>query len=72
MKKAIYGIVVAVLGAVLGAGTLYLFGLVKPSPTTPAAAPPATAGAGTPAAKSGGATPAAGAGAGAAAAKGAA
>ncbi len=71
MKKAIYGIVVAVLGAVLGAGTLYLFGLVKPSPTTPAAAPPATAGAGTPAAKSGGATPAAGAGAGAAAAKGA-
>ncbi len=49
MKKTIYGVVVAVLGAVLGAGALYLFGMGKPaapSPavvaTAPAAAAPAS------------------------------
>lgn len=52
MKKTIYGIVVAVLGAVLGAGVVYLFGLGKPAAPAPAApvAAPASAGA-TPAAK---------------------
>jgi len=34
MKKTIYGVVVAVLGAVLGAGAMFLFGIGKgPSPT---------------------------------------
>jgi membrane fusion protein (multidrug efflux system) len=38
MKKTIYGIVVAVLGAVLGAGVVYLTGFGKPAaPTAPAA-----------------------------------
>ena len=67
MKKTIYGVVVAVLGAVLGAGAVYLFGVGKPAaPTTavvasaPAAAAPAsTAKAGDAAA----ASPAPGAGA---------
>lgn len=49
MKKTVYGIVVAVLGAVLGAGAMFLFGLGKP--VTPAPAPQAAAPA--PAAKSG-------------------
>ena len=49
MKKTVYGIVVAVLGAVLGAGAMFLFGLGKPA--TPAPAPQAAAPA--PAAKSG-------------------
>ncbi len=51
MKKSIYGIVVAVLGAVLGAGVMFMFGLGKPS--APTAAPSATA---TPPAKSGNAS----------------
>ena len=69
MKKTIYGVVVAVLGAVLGAGAVYLFGFGKaaaPSApvagSTPAAATPAP----TAAAKSGdaaGASPVAGVGA---------
>ena len=42
MKKTIYGVVVAVLGAVLGAGAMFFFGLGKPAqPTPPAAAAPA-------------------------------
>ncbi len=46
MKKTIYGVVVAVLGAVLGAGAMFLFGLGKPAqPTPPAAAAPAAGGA---------------------------
>lgn len=49
MKKTVYGIVVAVLGAVLGAGAMFLFGLGKPA--APAPAPQAAAPA--PAAKSG-------------------
>lgn len=49
MKKTVYGIVVAVLGAVLGAGAMFLFGLGKPA--TPAPAPQAAAPA--PAVKSG-------------------
>ena len=32
MKKTIYGVVVAVLGAVLGAGAMFMFGGSKPSP----------------------------------------
>jgi membrane fusion protein, multidrug efflux system len=46
MKKTIYGIVVAVLGAVLGAGAMFMFGFGKPSGApgatsgAPAAAPP--------------------------------
>ena len=32
MKKTIYGIVVAILGAVLGAGAMFMFGSGKPSP----------------------------------------
>ena len=36
MKKTIYGVVVAVLGAVLGAGAVYLFGMGKPGAPTPA------------------------------------
>jgi membrane fusion protein (multidrug efflux system) len=62
MKKTIYGIVVAVLGAVLGAGAMFMFGFGKPAApvagtaapmaATPAAAPgnpaaPAKAGDGT-------------------------
>jgi membrane fusion protein, multidrug efflux system len=50
MKKTIYGIVVAVLGAVLGAGAVYLFGFGKPSPASAPAAPGAPS-ASTPAAK---------------------
>ncbi len=60
MKKTIYGVVVAVLGAVLGAGAVYFFGLGKlAGPTAPGApvvaATPTTA---TPAAKSGEVPPA--------------
>ena len=69
MKKTIYGVVVAVLGAVLGAGAVYFFGFGKPavssSPVT-GSAPAAVAAAPTPAAKSGDAaqaSPAPGAGA---------
>ncbi len=51
MKKTVYGIVVAVLGAVLGAGAMFLFGLGKPAAPAPAATPQAAAPA--PAAKSG-------------------
>ena len=46
MKKTIYGVIVAVLGAVLGAGALYLFGMGKPaapSPAVVASAPAAAA-----------------------------
>lgn len=47
MKKTIYGIVVAVLGAVLGAGAMFMFGFGKPSgaPGAPSATsgPPAAA-----------------------------
>lgn len=55
MKKSIYGVVVAVLGAIVGAGAVYLFGLFKPTPspavasaaaTPAAAAKPASAGGG--------------------------
>lgn len=68
MKKAIYGIVVAVLGAVLGAGVVYLFGLGKPAaPASTPAAPVAAAGPGAaPAAKGDAAAKAVGAGPGAA------
>ena len=56
MKKTIYGVVVAVLGAVLGAGAVYFFGFGKPaassSPVTGSAPAAATATA-TPAAKTG-------------------
>lgn len=75
MKKTIYGVVVAVLGAILGAGTVYLFGLGKtaaPAGTgTPATAPApaAAASAGKSAAPAAGA-PAAAVVAGAGAAKG--
>ena len=75
MKKTIYGVIVAVLGAVLGAGGVYFFGLGKlgsPSATSPAAsAAPASASATPAAAKSGDTAPAApapGAGGGSAAA----
>lgn len=45
MKKTIYGVVVAVLGAVLGAGAMFFFGLGKPAqPTPPTAAGPAAGG----------------------------
>jgi len=55
MKKTIYGVVVALLGAILGAGVVYLFGLGKTAaPATPGAAPAAA----TPAAGKQGATPA--------------
>lgn len=53
MKKTIYGIVVAVLGAVLGAGAMFLFGFGKPAapvtasaqqtPSAPAVSPATTA-----------------------------
>ncbi len=70
MKKSIYGVVVAVLGAVLGAGAMFFFGLGKPAqpasatapgvPTPPATSPASGAVAGsTP--SSGAATAAAGA-----------
>ncbi len=39
MKKTIYGVVVALLGAVLGAGAMFFFGLLKPP--APASAAPA-------------------------------
>ncbi len=71
MKKTIYGVVVAVLGAVLGAGVMFLFGFGKP-PAAPAPSAPATAAASTPAsstalpARSGEGSPAIGAGSGAA------
>lgn len=44
MKKTIYGIVVAALGVVLGAGGMFFFGLLKPAaPAASAAAPGAPA-----------------------------
>ena len=43
MKKTIYGIVVAVLGAVLGAGAMFMFGFGKPAATAPVSAPMAAA-----------------------------
>jgi len=44
MKKTIYGVVVALLGAVLGAGGMFFFGLLKPpAPASPAATPTAAA-----------------------------
>ena len=46
MKKTIYGVVVALLGAVLGAGAMFFFGLLKPpAPVAPAASPAAGTGA---------------------------
>ncbi len=73
MKKTIYGVVVAVLGAVLGAGAVYFFGFGKPavSSTAVATSAPAVAPAPTSAATRGDAaptSPAPGAGAAAAAA----
>lgn len=73
MKKTIYGVVVAVLGAVLGAGAVYFFGFGKPavSSTAVAASAPAAASTPTSAATRGDAaptSPAPGAGAAAAAA----
>ena len=70
MKKTIYGVVVAVLGAVLGAGAMYLFGFGKPGATTSTAQVATPAAAPAPAAKSGDpavASPAPGTGAAAAA-----
>ena len=61
MKKTIYGVVVAVLGAVLGVGAMYLFGFGKTS------APPAGAAAPAGATKPGDAAKPPGAGGGAAA-----
>ena len=43
MKKTIYGVVVAVLGAVLGVGAMYLFGFGKTSAPQAGAAAPAAA-----------------------------
>ncbi len=48
MKKTIYGVVVAVLGAVLGAGAMFIFGVGKPAipvagGTPPTSTSPATA-----------------------------
>ena len=69
MKQTIYGVVVAVLGAVLGAGALYLFGLGRPgappssAPVAAGAPAVAAAPAATPAAKTGDTSPAPGAGA---------
>ena len=62
MKKTIYGIVVAVLGAVLGAGAMFMFGGSKP-PVAPsggatAAAPATPAASAAPAAQSSQASPA--------------
>ena len=48
MRKTIYGVVVAVLGAVLGAGAVYLFGMGKPASPSSTAPPVVTAAAGTP------------------------
>ena len=76
MKKTIYGVVVAVLGAVLGAGAMFLFGFGKaPAPVAVVAAagsgsPAPAAASGGAAGKSGDVAPAAGAGSGAAAAPG--
>ena len=71
MKKTIYGVVVAVLGAVLGAGAVYLFGFGKPvTSSAPALIAAAPVNAAAPAAKAGDATtasPAPGAGSAAAA-----
>ena len=65
MKKTIYGIVVAVLGAVLGAGAMFMFGGSKPAvvptavATAPASAAPVAQGAqASPAKSADGATPA--------------
>ncbi len=65
MKKSIYGLVVAALGAMIGVGAAYLFGIGKPSAPAAAAAPGAQGAAKAPdgAAKPGGA-PAAAPGAG--------
>lgn len=63
MKKTIYGVVVAVLGAVLGAGAMFLFGFGKPAAPAPTAVAAAPAAPVTPA-KSGDASPAPGASAG--------
>jgi membrane fusion protein (multidrug efflux system) len=71
MKKTIYGVVVAVLGAVLGAGAMFMFGFGKPAApaVTPVGAAPAAAPAsganGAGGSKGGDATPAPGAGSGA-------
>ena len=43
MKKSIFGLVVAALGAIVGAGVVYLFGLFKPAPAPSAPAPTAAA-----------------------------
>ncbi len=54
MKKTIYGIVVAVLGAVLGAGAMFMFGFGKPATPAGGASPPMAASpAATPAASPG-------------------
>ena len=46
MKKTIYGVVVALLGAVLGAGAMFFFGLLKPpTPAAPASTAAPSAGA---------------------------
>ena len=59
MKKTIYGIVVAALGVVLGAGGMFFFGLFKPAPlattATTAVAPGAGATAASKAGEAGGA-----------------
>ncbi len=52
MKKSIFGLVVAALGAIVGAGAVYLFGLFKPAPS-PSTPPPASAAAPVAAAKPG-------------------
>ncbi len=52
MKKTIYGVVVAVLGAVLGAGAVYLFGFGKPATPSAAVAAGAPAAASAPTTKS--------------------
>lgn len=72
MKKTIYGVVVAVLGAVLGAGAMFFFGVGKPAaPAVPVAAATSPGGTGAgKAGKAGEAAPSAGAGSGAAASPG--
>ena len=67
MKKTVYGVVVAVLGAVLGAGLMFLFGFGKPQGAATPGVPAASAVLAAPAAKSGDAAAAAGAAAGTAA-----
>ncbi|TAG81777.1 MAG: efflux RND transporter periplasmic adaptor subunit [Burkholderiales bacterium] len=52
MKKSIFGLVVAALGAIVGAGAVYLFGLFKPAPA-PSSPAPAVAAAPAAAAKPG-------------------